>query len=114
MNGLQSFLHVPENRPRLPGLRTISTPQWRIPLEEAKIGLTKHRMATVLAREGKYSDAEMMAKEALQHNERGWSRGQCSLLQINEFCSARLAPEYKQVATSFMDAWDDGTVLKSV
>ena len=70
MNGLQSYLHVSENRPRLPGTRSVSTPQWRMALEEAKVGLTKHRMAAELARKSKNSDAETMANEALKHVEK--------------------------------------------
>ena len=70
VNGLQSYLHVSEKRPRLPGNRAVSTPNWRMALEEAKIGLAKHRMAAELARGGKHSDAETVANEALKHIEK--------------------------------------------
>ena len=53
-----------------PGTRTVSTPQWRMSLQEATVGLTKHRMAAEFAREGKHSDAETMANEALKHVEK--------------------------------------------
>ena len=70
VNGLQSYLHRSENRTRVPGARIVSTPQWRVALEEAKVGLTKHRMASELARESKHFDAETMANEALKHVEK--------------------------------------------
>jgi hypothetical protein len=39
-------------------------------LEEAKIGLFKHRKATELAKKSNYHDAEAMATEAVHHVEK--------------------------------------------
>ena len=61
VNGLQSFLHVSEGRPRKPEARIVSTPLWREALAEAKVGLAMHRKALALAGAGQYSQAEELA-----------------------------------------------------
>lgn len=67
INGLQSYLHESENKPRQFGNRVVSTPQWRQALKHAKVGLLRARKAHELMERGQLEEAEDMASSGVEY-----------------------------------------------
>ena len=113
VNGLHSFLHVSERRPRAPGAHIVSTSLWREALEEARAGLAMHREASALAGAGHYSRAEVLATEAVQHiSKRLVILQSLACIKLTSVCSVKMAPSYnKRRAPAFINSWDDGNML---